>query len=240
MCTVVIRVPDSPRDPVRLLAVRDEDPHRPWNPLGAWWPDRPALVGVQDRLAGGAWLAAEGARLAVLLNRAGQPEGIGPAELESRGGIVLASVGGRCPEGTPRTLGFNLVEVDGPMATMTSWDGAALRRERLTPGTHMLAHDGVDDPATARIAAWHRAFADAPTDGAAEGERAWWRPWLDMLARTGELSPADDRAIIRDNRAHGYPTLSLLACVASIAGGGADVRCAALDRPGFWNPLTFE
>lgn len=236
MCTVVVRVPESPADPVRLLAVRDEDPGRPWNPLGAWWPDRPGLVGVQDRLAGGAWLAAEGDRLAVLLNRAGHPEGLRPEELESRGGIVLEAVGGSSPEGTPRTLGFNLVEVDGPEVRVTSWDGIDLRRQTLAPGTHMLAHDGVDDPETARIAAWREAFAEAPT----EGDDGWWGPWLEVLARTGELSPSDDRAIIRDNHAHGYPTLSLLACVASIQGGHADVRYAPLARPGFWNPLSFD
>ncbi|KQZ07187.1 hypothetical protein B5M43_012915 [Microbacterium sp. MEC084] len=236
MCTVIVRVPESSAEPVRLLAVRDEDPNRPWNPLGAWWPDRPGLVGVQDRLAGGAWLAAEGGRLAVLLNRAGYPEGLDAAELESRGGIVLASVAGSSPEGAPRTLGFNLVEVDGAEVRVTSWDGAELRRETLAPGTHMLAHDGVDDPATPRIAAWHEAFEQAPTDG----DAAWWRPWLDVLGRTAELPPTDDRAIVRDNHPHGYPTVSLLACVASIQDGRADVRYAPLDRPGLWNPLAFD
>ena len=234
MCTVIVRVPDSPADPVRLLAVRDEDPARPWNPLGAWWPDRPRLVGVQDRLAGGAWLAAEDGRLAVLLNRAGHPD-VGPERLESRGGIVLAAVAGQPPR-RPRTLGFNLVEVDGAEVAVTSWDGASVRRRALEPGTHMLAHDDVDDESTPRIRAWRAAFADAST---ADAEAGWWAPWVDVLARSAALPASDDRAIIRDNHAHGYPTLSLLACVASIRPGRAEVRYAQLERAGAWNPLDF-
>ena len=38
MCTVILRVPSVSGRPVRMLAVRDEDPSRPWQPLGAWWP----------------------------------------------------------------------------------------------------------------------------------------------------------------------------------------------------------
>ena len=75
MCTVIIRIPHDDAA-VQLLAVRDEDPGRGWDPLGAWWPDHPGVVGVRDRRAGGAWLAAEPAsgRLAVVLNREGAPD----------------------------------------------------------------------------------------------------------------------------------------------------------------------
>src|SRR4051812_21659446 len=72
MCTVIIQIGESPSDPVRMLAIRDEDPGRPWNPLGPWWPDtHEGVVGVRDVRAGGAWLAADPSarRLAVLLNR---------------------------------------------------------------------------------------------------------------------------------------------------------------------------
>jgi len=74
---VVIRVPEPGSGPMRVLAVRDEDPQRAWRPFGAWWPDRPGIRGVMDELAGGAWLAADHSTLAVLLNRAG-----GAAEIE--------------------------------------------------------------------------------------------------------------------------------------------------------------
>ncbi len=147
MCTVVIRVPASADEPTRVLAIRDEDPERPWNPLGRWWPEaHDGVVGVRDVRAGGAWLAADPAagRLAVLLNRADEstrPE----SELVSRGGIVLDSVAGRSPAGEPPTHGFNLVEVDGARARVLTWDGVALRTVELEPGTHMIAHDDVDD-----------------------------------------------------------------------------------------------
>lgn len=235
MCTVVIRVPEAATEPTRVLAIRDEDPSRPWNPLGPWWPEaHNGVVGVRDARAGGAWLAAdpESRRLSVLLNRADvstRPE----PELVSRGGIVLDSVAGTSPAGEPATHGFNLVEVDREGARITTWDGASLNTRHLSPGTHMIAHDDVDDAATPRIAAWLADFR--ATEPAPEGE--WWMPWLDILRRSAQLDPTDDRAIIRDNRPYGYPTLSLLACVASISSDALEVHYGELDRPGHWGGL---
>lgn len=235
MCTVVIRVPDSPGEPTRVLAIRDEDPERPWNPLGPWWPEaHDGVVGVRDVRAGGAWLAVDPdtRRLAVLLNRADvadRPE----SELQSRGGIVLDAVAGHSPAGEPPTHGFNLVEVDPKSARVLTWDGARLRKTPLPPGTHMIAHDDVDDLGTPRIARWLGDFRAA--EPAAEGD--WWMPWVDVLRRSAELAPTDDEAIIRDNRPYGYPTLSLLACVASISPDGVDVHYGELDEPGRWGGL---
>lgn len=235
MCTVVIRVPAAGGEPVRVLAVRDEDPARPWNPLGRWWPERhDGVVGVRDVRAGGAWLAAapDEKRLAVLLNRADlstRPE----SELVSRGGIVLDSVVGHSPVGEPATHGFNLVEATAAGARVTTWDGSALRTIRLAPGTHMVAHDDVDDPSTARIARWLDDFRNADL-GVGEG---WWMPWLGILDRSSALGSVDDRAIIRDNRPFGYPTLSLLVCVAELSPGGIDVRYGELAEPGQWESL---
>ena len=100
------------RRPTRsaLLAIRDEDPARPWNPLGPWWPDtHEGVMGVRDARAGGAWLAADPAthRLAVLLNREDLSDRA-ESEVVSRGSIVLASVAGTSPGEAPRTHGFNL------------------------------------------------------------------------------------------------------------------------------------
>ena len=226
MCTVVIRVPEAPDEPTRLLAIRDEDPHRPWSPLGHWWPEtHDGVVGVRDARAGGAWLAAAPAagRLSVLLNRADASSRPEP-ELRSRGGLVLDAVAGRSPEGDPATHGFNLVEVEGATARVVSWDGRALRRTALPPGTHMIAHDGVDDLSTPRIAAWLDAFRDAELSG---GPR-WWHPWIDVLERSTALASTDDRAIIRDNRPLGYPTLSLLACVAAVRADDIDLAYGEL------------
>jgi hypothetical protein len=235
MCTVVIRVPASADEPTRVLAIRDEDPERPWNPLGRWWPEaHDGVVGVRDVRAGGAWLAADPAagRLAVLLNRADEskrPE----SELVSRGGIVLDSVAGRSPAGEPPTHGFNLVEVDGAHARVLTWDGVTLCTVELEPGTHMIAHDDVDDTGTPRTARWLGEFRAAqPSD-----EGRWWMPWVEVLERSAELPATDDRAIIRDNRPYGYPTLSLLACVASVSAGDVDVHYGELREPGQWGGL---
>lgn len=236
MCTVVIHVPETTSDPVRLLAVRDEDPARPWLPLGESWPDtHPGVVGVRDVRAGGAWLAADPAqgRLAVLLNRADvshRPE----SELVSRGGIVLDSVAGTLSDAEPATHGFNLVEIDGASARVVSWDGVSHSVTPLAPGTHMIAHDDVDDPGTARIARWLPEFRAAEADTGTD----WWTPWLEVLGRTGALGPDDDRSIIRDNRPFGYPTLSTLLCVAAVSPGHADVRYAELTEPGTWNAVA--
>ncbi|PFG29320.1 NRDE family protein [Paramicrobacterium agarici] len=239
MCTVIVAVPESAEGVVRMLAVRDEDPQRPWQPLGAWWPEAyPGVVGVRDVRAGGAWLGADPVRgrLAVMLNR---PDTLNaaPGELESRGGLVLESVSGRPPR-DPRTAGFNLVDVAGATVTVTTWDGDSVGIEELVPGVHMIEHHDVDDPGSARISQWLPEFREAaPAGGGLHDE--WWRDWATILERSSHLSPEDDAAIIRDNRAHGYPTLSLLACVASVSTEAADVRFAPLKSPGEWNALTF-
>ncbi|MFH8249279.1 NRDE family protein [Microbacterium sp. B2969] len=243
MCTVIVHVPQAADDPVRLLAVRDEDPGRPWDPVGPWWPDTyPGVVGVRDARAGGAWLAADAdsRRLAVLLNRK-DIEDLPEEGLESRGGVVLEAVAGRAPGERPPTHGFNLVEVEGASVVVTTWDGGALRTARLEPGTHMIAHDDVDDEATPRIAHWLTTFADAHAkspQGDAAAPIDWFAPWFALLEASADLPPTDDRAIIRDNRPLGYPTLSLLMCAATIGPDGVEVAYGAFDEPGHWNALT--
>lgn len=238
MCTVVIRVPHTSAEPIRVLAVRDEDPTRPWNPLGRWWPEaHEGVLGVRDVRAGGAWLAAEPprGRLSVLLNRADvttTPE----AQLRSRGGVVLDSVAGRPLPQHPPTHGFNLVEIAGATARVHTWDGDRLRTARLAPGTHMIAHDDVDDPSTPRIARWHDDFSEAELGE----DREWWQPWLDILERSAGLGSTDDRAIIRDNRPHGYPTQSLLVCVAAITAEDIEIEYGELREPGQWGGLQLQ
>lgn len=229
MCTVVIRVPEPGLGDVRVLAVRDEDPARPWLPLGHWWPEHPEVEGVRDQLAGGAWLAHDDRRLAVLLNRVGGTDLDVPT---SRGNLVLGSLTGVPLPDPPTTLGFNLVEASVEGARVTSWDGGRPRVTDLAPGTHMIAHEDIDDPTTARVGAWRAAFAAAPT----QGER-WWEAWLEVLKSTTALDAGDDRSIVRDNRAHGFPTLSLLVCTASIGPDGVTAAMATFEEPGVWNDL---
>lgn len=221
MCTVVIDVADAGSS--RLLAVRDEDPARTWDHIGAWWPsDYPGVVGIRDRRAGGAWLAVNPAehRLAVLLNRA---DVLDLPDAASRGSLALESVMGRSPAGIPRMHGFNLLEATPDAARVISWDGIALRETPIDPGVHMIAHDDLDDPGTPRIAAWLPRFRATDSDA-----------WVSLLAETAELPAEDDRAIIRDNRPHGYPTQSLLFCTATVSDAGVEVHDEALPRPGHW------
>src|SRR5690606_32713851 len=126
MCTVIVHVPADPRAATRVLAVRDEDPTRAWDPLGPWWPEtHPGVVGVRDARAGGAWLAADpdAGHLAVILNRADvMPDDGTP--VPSRGHLVLDAVAGVEPA-DPRTHGFNLVDVTAGRTRITMWNGAA-------------------------------------------------------------------------------------------------------------------
>jgi len=227
VCTVVIDVADAGSS--RMLAVRDEDPSRPWDALGAWWPDEyPGVIGIRDRRAGGAWMAIDPSshRLAVLLNRA---DVLDLPDAASRGSLALESVSGRSPSGTPRMHGFNLVEVTPDGARVVSWDGESLRETPVRPGVHMIAHDDLDDPATPRIARWLPRFRDEVPDAA-----GWPGAWVSLLAETAALSPDDDSAIIRDNRAHGYPTLSLLYATAEVSHDGVRADDVTLPRPAHW------
>ncbi|WP_449278989.1 NRDE family protein [Leucobacter sp. GX24907] len=224
MCTVIVEVPASEGTKVRILAIRDEDPHRLWDPPGEWWPNElPDVIGVRDRLAGGAWLAARprAGGLSVILNR---PENVDPApgttELESRGTIPLASVAGESLPERPNTQSFNLIEVQGPSVRLTQWDGDELRRTEVSPGVHMIAHRELDDTNTTRIATWlpeFSALAGLPDD-------AWRESWRAVLEQSAELPWEDDRAIIRDNSVHGFPTESELVCLGEVWDGGARVE----------------
>lgn len=238
MCTVVVRVHEPGQGSVQLLAVRDEDPGRPWRPLGPWWPESPQVLGIQDELAGGAWLAVDDRRAAVLVNRAG---GADVAQPTSRGHLVLDALNGDPLPDPLTTLGFNLLNASAERVTVTSWTGGRVEQLELAPGTHMIAHDEVDDPRSDRIAAWLPVFREADTDA---DKGPWWSSWLDVLAESARLDPTDPRAIIRDNRPYGYPTLSLLVAAVSLDSSSEDpgvhAVMAKLDRPAVWNTLRLR
>lgn len=230
MCTVVIDVAEPSGS--RLLAVRDEDPQRAWDSLGEWWPEQyPGVIGIRDRRAGGAWLAVDptARRLAVLLNRADVLD-LPADQALSRGSLALESVAGRSPEAPLRMHGFNLVEIGPDAARVLTWDGEALRETPIPAGIHMIAHDDLDDQQTPRIARWLPEFRDRParTDD-------WQRDWVELLAASTALDPTDDSAIIRDNRPHGYPTQSLLYCLAAIDHASAAVHQTTLPSPAHWS-----
>lgn len=230
MCTVVIDVAEPGGS--RLLAVRDEDPERAWDSLGPWWPEQyPGVNGIRDRRAGGAWLAvdAERHRLAVLLNRADVLD-LPEDQVRTRGSLVLESVAGRSPEAPLAMHGFNLLEVSPDAARVLSWDGKTLTETPVPHGVHMIAHDDLDDPATARIARWLPEFQARPARA-----NGWEKSWVDLLGASAALDPTDDAAIIRDNRPHGYPTQSLLYAVAEVGHYGVTIDESDLTTPGHWN-----
>lgn len=216
-----------------MLAVRDEDPQRPWDDLGEWWPEEyPGVIGIHDRRAGGAWMAMDpkSRRLAVLLNRADVLD-LPESEVLSRGSLALESVAGRSPAGPTLPMhGFNLLEATPEGSRVLSWDGVSLRETPVPDGVHMIAHDDLDDPRTARIGAWLPLFAGSRPD-----DDGWAERWIGLLAESATLSPDDDGAIIRDNNPHGYPTMSLLFCTAEVSADDAEARSHVLTHPGQWD-----
>jgi hypothetical protein len=228
MCTVVLHVPETAGEPVRLLAVRDEERDRPWRGLGPWWPERDGILGVRDDRAGGAWLAVDPAagRLAVLLNRE-DLSGRADDEVVSRGSIPLDAVEAGIP-GRPRTRGFNLVDVDADGAHLVEWDGVEARRTRIEPGVHMVAHHEIDDAVTPRIARWIGDFRRAGVRPGAD----WWMPWLDVVERATSDPSA---SVLRRDEHDGHVLESLLLCVATVGAGGVEVRQATPVEPGRWD-----
>lgn len=211
MCTVIVSVPELVGEPTRLLAIRDENPDRPWRPMGPWWPEQPGIAGVLDVQAGGAWLAttSTAGRLAVLLN----VEGVAPHPgLASRGRIVLDAAAGVLPTGAQPTQAYSLLVVDGQRSQHFVYDGTGLHTTELPPGVHMLVNSPVvDDETFARVPRWLPRFRETVA--------GFPQSWQQLLEESAELPAVDDAAIVRDNRPHGYPTLSLLAVFAEI---GAD------------------
>src|SRR6266536_4043488 len=150
MCTVLLRFAPGSASPLRLGAVRDEFVDRAWDPPGAHWGDR--LLGGRDRTAGGTWLAVDPDRPAVaaVLNGVRRPapaDGVRP----SRGGLPLAVLRGEPLPVPDRYDGFHLVLATAAEVRVWSWDGEALRDQRLAPGDHVIVNAGVDaaDPSVA-------------------------------------------------------------------------------------------
>ncbi|WP_066521446.1 NRDE family protein [Curtobacterium ammoniigenes] len=250
MCTVVIRTDPGADWPVTMLAMRDESPSRPWDPPGAWWPDRdPTVRGVRDRSAGGAWLAAsDAAGLAVVLNRWEPVDPTAAGGWTTRGVLPLdAVIDGVEPNPAgeqPTTRAFNLMRVapDGAV-TVTAWDGERVRRTALGPGVHMLTHGAPDDPAVARIAAWLPAFREAPpttppVSGPLEeiaridDEPDPWTPWFRTLVASTADGPHAATSLLRDNDGPEgrFATLSIVA--AAVRPGRVVLQHARLAEPG--------
>jgi hypothetical protein len=197
MCTVIVgRDVVSPAS-VLLWANRDEDPSRPTDPPGVL-RENPRLVGGRDRRSGGSWLAVRETRAVVaLLNRRPSPGGPPPADLRSRGLLVLdvasATVGAGAPP-VPALAGA------GPLPR-AAWDVArqSAREHRYGPctllfaapkacwlmaiesdheprfeaiptGWHVITHADLDDPGEPRTAALLTRLAGFRPRSVAEAE----------------------------------------------------------------------
>lgn len=228
----MLRLTPGGRWPLLLAAVRDEFTGRAWDPPAAHWPDRPAVRGGRDRLAGGTWLAVDLARPAVaaLLNGVRRPEPEDGSTRPTRGTLPLAALAaGGAPGPVPgvpdeRTLsgydGFHLLRADRSGAEVWSWDGKELIRATLDPGDHIVVNLGADraeDPLVPHFAPLLAATPDAdPAAGA--GSAVAWDGWIDLLRGDG-LAPTDPRGLII---AHEFAGGTYGSTSASLVGLGAD------------------
>ena len=224
MCTVVVSFEPAAAWPVVLLGLRDEQPGRPWDPPGAWWPELGAHVeGIRDREAGGAWLATSSAppRLAVVLNRREQPAP--PAGgFTTRGALPLdAVVHGSPPTGPHTSRTYNLVTADAQGVLHATWDGRTGTSSPLGAGVHVVTHGAVDDASVPRVARWAPAFREArrpdgPLPQPGEGEGSWGA-WLDVLRASARLPVTDDAAIVRADAVDGAVLRSLSVSVVALS-----------------------
>jgi Transport and Golgi organisation 2 len=143
MCTALLSI--EPGLPVLLVGVRDELTDRAWKPPGRHWPQYRGLVGGQDLLAGGTWLAVapQDRRVACVLNGRGQAA---PApSRRTRGVLPLQAAAGEALDlaGIAAFDPFHLLTVEPGRAMLQSWDGERLTERELGPGLHFVVNSGL-------------------------------------------------------------------------------------------------
>jgi hypothetical protein len=245
----MLRLTPGGRWPLLLAAVRDEFMGRAWDPPAAHWPDRSAVRGGRDRLAGGTWLAVDLVRPAVaaLLNGVRRPVPADGSTRPTRGALPLAALagaGGPVP-GVPddRALstydGFHLLRGDRGGVEIWSWDGDDLAHGWLDAGDHIVVNlgaDRADDPLVPHFAPLLAATPDAdPAPGAGS---AAWDGWIGLLRGDG-LAPTDPRGLIIAHEFAGGTYGSTSACLVGLRADGT-VRydfTATPDAPA-WYPVV--
>jgi hypothetical protein len=190
MCTAVVSFDPSSPVPLLLAGVRDEYTDRAWVPPGPHWPDRPALLGGRDLLAGGTWLAVNPAerRVGCVLNGRG-PEAPQDGRI-SRGDLPLraAATGKIGSLDLARVDPFHLICAEPDSVTFWSWDGRDLTEEHLEPGLHLVVNSGLNGTG----AATGGSIPQAGLDGMA-ARMGHFRPLLEQAVRP-EPGPAGDTA----------------------------------------------
>ena len=236
MCTAILSL--EPGAPVLLAGFRDELTDRAWRFPQRHWPGYPELIGGQDLLAGGTWLAVapSARRAACVLNgrgamapaRSRRSRGVLPLQAAAEGKLAHAGLGDFDP--------FHLLVTEPGRCTLASWDGQDLVERELPAGLHMIVNSGLDSdllaPGTAgagaaastgrehelaRISHFLPRLRGAPRPLPRPGDpvtRAW-KGWLPLLDGDG-IPPDDPPALIvrrnlGDGRVWGTTSTSLVA-----------------------------
>ncbi|MEO3784331.1 NRDE family protein [Actinocorallia sp. B10E7] len=247
MCTCLLSFDPSSPIPVLLVGVRDEYADRAWDPPAAHWPDRPALLGGRDRLAGGTWLAVNPSlpRAACVLNGCGVDAP--PRDRLSRGDLPLraASDGRLGGLDHSRLDPFHLVCAEPDRVRLWTWTGRDLTERTLEPGVHLVVNTGLDDTCPgptaipqsaldgirARLAHFRPRLEAAARPEPEDGDPAGaWGDWLPLAEGDG-LDPSDPRALLHrhvtaEDRVFATTSVSLVAL------GPRTVRYDFSGRPG--------
>jgi hypothetical protein len=214
--------------PVLLAGVRDEFHDRSWTPPGRHWPRYPHLIGGQDLLAAGTWLAVDPAapRAATVLNGWGA---LAPqATRLSRGELPLlfAATGNVGDLPLERYDPFHLLCATPQKVFLLSWDGRRSQKRELGAGLHVIVNSGLegtdaaDGPGSAEMAARIKYFrpqlaaAERPHPQPGASTRQAWGPWLPLADGAG-LDGQDERALLvrrtLGGRTWGTTSVSLVA-----------------------------
>lgn len=215
MCTLVLlRRPDHAW-PLLLAANRDEMADRPSRAPGRHWPDRPEVMGGQDVLSGGSWLAMnDHGVVAAVLNRRGS---LGPAaDKRSRGELTLEALDHADAAAAAWALAdldpagyrsFNLViadERDAFWLRNLGEEAEGIEVRPLPRGLSMLTAFDLNDPVSPRIRSFLPRFEAAPPPEPAAGDWAAWQALL--AARSDEIG--SEEAAMSIALAGGFGTVS--------------------------------
>ncbi|GAA2016665.1 NRDE family protein [Catenulispora yoronensis] len=212
MCTAIVDVDPSSAVPVLLAGIRDEFHDRSWVGPGRHWPrEYPGVVGGQDLLASGTWLAADppAVRAATVLNGWGV---LAPQSARlSRGDLALRFAAGGAEAVADLPLArydpFLLVCATVEEVFLLSWDGRRPARRVLGPGLHLVVNSGLEgadsdegpgvEQMAARIKYFRPQLAAAPRPEPVGGvsTRQAWGPWLPLVDGAG-LDSSDERALL--------------------------------------------
>jgi hypothetical protein len=196
-----------------LAANRDEMLARPWLPPAAHWADQPDVIGGLDTLAGGTWLAVNGAGVvAGVLNRSGS---LGPRDgKRSRGDLPLLALRHNSAAEAAAALStldaaawrsFNCVIADSDTAFFIRGLGAGqVSGVALEPGFSMVTASDPNDVTHPRVARYLPRF-----QAAAVPEPPDWGVWPTLLAdRSGPIEAA---LCVRDMGGFGTASSMLIA-----------------------------